>query len=115
MRARTKSEFKKELRAQARQKVRREHSVKGQKSHRDAVETGRRRLLRVSCEAGDPKALKVRNELAYLLNNYAPCFDTRIEQLIDDWRRSGDPSYDPAIRLQWRRARQDHMSDSELI
>jgi hypothetical protein len=76
------------------------------------VDQGLRELRQVSAEGGDGKAQRVKNELNYLLNNYLPSYDMRIEQLIDEWRRSGDPSYDPGIRARLRRARQDHMSKS---
>ena len=56
--------------------------------------------------------MKAKNELTFLLNNYLPKYDSRIEALIDIWRRSGDPSYSPSIRTKLRQARRDHMRKS---
>jgi len=114
MRARSKSEYKTAIRERARRKVRPHHSFKGQDKHRDAVEAGRTHLLRECGEGGDSQAKKIKNELTYLLSNYAPRFDARIEHLISEWRKSGDPAYDPGIRLTLRQARRQHMSDSTM-
>lgn len=104
---RSKSEYKMQLRERAQQKVRPKSGKSG--SYNQAVESGRQRLMRESSEGGDPKAKKIKNELMYLLNNYTPQYDTRILALIDHWRTSGDPSYDPGIRVELRKARQRHM------
>ena len=96
------------IREQARQKVRPPNSTR-QADYRQTVEQERRNLMAKCAEAGDPKTKKVRNELTFLLNNYAPSYDARIEQLIEEWRKSGDPQYDPMIRIRYRQARQDHM------
>ncbi len=107
----SKSEYKMAIRDQARQKVRPASSTK-QGDLRTAVERERQRLLTASSEAGDPKTKKIRSELTFLLNNYTPAHDARIEQLIEEWRRSGDPQYDPMIRVRLRQARQSHMRDT---
>jgi hypothetical protein len=83
-----------------------------QKNYGEDVEKGRKELLVKSAEGGDSKAKKVKGELSYLLNNYLPTYDTRIEMLIEEWRRSSDPSYDPGIRIRYRRAKQEHMRDA---
>ena len=66
-------------------------------------------------EGGDSQGKKVKAELTYLLNNYTPKHDCRIEALIDEWRRSGDPSYDVGIKMKLRQARREHMSKSHPI
>jgi hypothetical protein len=104
------------LREQAKRKMGKgSGSAKGQRSHRDKVEAGRKNLLRISSEGGDSKARKVKNELTYLLNNYLPKYDTRIEALIDQWRTSGDPAYDPGVRTKLRNARKAHMRNSNAM
>jgi hypothetical protein len=81
----------------------------GGEQHRareEEIETGRKRLV----EHARPGALqhahkRIRDEINYLIKNYTPSNDYKIEALIDKWRTSGDPSYDPTIRLQLRKAR----------
>jgi hypothetical protein len=109
----SRGDYKQQLRQQARRTVgTQKHDLTSQSQYRTDVDKGLAELRRVSAEGGDGKAQRVKNELNYLLNNYLPSYDMRIEQLIDEWRRSGDPSYDPAIRARLRRARQEHMSRS---
>jgi len=111
MRAKKKSEIKLAYREQARRKVRPASSNGGPSAgYRKQVEQGREHLLQVSAEGGDPQAKKTKNELMYLLNNYLPSYEARINSLIDAWRRSGDPGYDPAVRLKLRQARREHMA-----
>lgn len=111
MRAKKKSEIKLAYREQARRKVRPSSSNGGPSTgYRKQVEQGREHLLQVSAEGGDSQAKKTKNELMYLLNNYLPSYEARINSLIDAWRRSGDPAYDPAVRLKLRQARRGHMS-----
>ena len=113
MARKSRSEYKQNLRQQATRKVGTpKYDLTSQNKYRSDVDKGLSELRRVSAEGGDAKAQRVKNELNYLLNNYLPSYDMRIEQLIDEWRRSGDPSYDPAIRARLRRARQEHMSRS---
>lgn len=108
-----KSEFKKQIREEAKRKIRgNQHGVKGLKQYQDAVEQGRRQLLVKCNEGGDSNAQKIKSELMYLLNNYSPRYDIRIEQLIDAWRTSHDPSYDPMIRARYQKARRDQMQKS---
>ena len=116
MRAQKKSERKLAMRQEARRKVRPDTSKRDAgRAYRDEVEKGRQRFLLVSAEGGDPQVRRIKGELTYLLNNYLPKYENRINQLIDAWRRSGDPSYDPAIRVKLRQARRDHMSDSNPL
>jgi hypothetical protein len=116
MRAKKRSEYKLEIREQARRKVRgSKFTAKTQKQYGDKVESGLGALRTTMAEDGDGKAKRAKNELLYLINNYNPRYDARILQLIDEWRRSGDPSYDPGIRLKYRRARQDQMKDSDAL
>ena len=113
LKARRKSDHKLAMREEARKKVRGPRSdVVTKGGYSRAVEDGLSRLRQLSAEGMDGKAKRVKSELHYLLNNYSPKYDARIQQLIDDWRRSGDPEYDPAIRIQYRQARRDHMKDS---
>lgn len=107
----SKSEYKMSIREQAKRKIHPDHSLK-QAQYRSAVESERQKLLTKSSEAGDPKAKKIRSELTFLLNNYTPAHDARIEQLIEEWRKTGDPQYDPMIRIKLRQARQSHMRET---
>ncbi|MDK1020761.1 MAG: hypothetical protein QGD90_03895 [Candidatus Hydrogenedentes bacterium] len=67
---------------------------------REKVEKGRKGVVEeVAPGAGANTQKRIREELNYLLNNYTPSNDNKIEMLIDEWRRSGDPSYDPAVKL----------------
>jgi hypothetical protein len=90
-------------------------NVGANRGYRDKVESGRQEFLQVSNEGGDPKAKKFKGELTYLLNNYLPAYDMRIEHLIDSWRRSGDPTYDPGIRTKLREARRNYNSKSNAV
>ena len=109
MGAMKKSEFKTRIREEAKRKVKgAAGTTQDHQAYRDRIEAGRRELLTKSAQGGDPKAMRVKNELMYLLNNYAPKYDMRIQQLIELWRTSHDPSYDVGIQIQFRRARQDY-------
>ena len=111
MKATRKSDRKLAMREQAKRKVKPASSNPGASSgYRQDVEKGRQELLKVSSEGGDVLAKKVKSELHYLLNNYLPQYEPRILQLIDQWRRSGDPGYDPGVRIKLRQARREHMS-----
>ncbi len=111
-----KSEQKLAIREEARRKIRGPAiNVGADKSYRSAIEKGHQRLNQLMAEGGDSKAKRVRQELMYLINNYLPSHETRIEQLIDDWRRTGDPSYDPGIRIKLRQAQRDYMSKTHPV
>lgn len=115
-RATTRSEHKLRIREQAKRKVHGEkYTIQGSSSYKDKVESGLKQLRTISSEGGDGKAAKVRNELTYLLNNYIPTFDMRIEQLIDQWRRSGDPTYDISVRIRFRNARKEYMGKKNSL
>jgi len=110
------SEKKFAIRDQARQKIHPSMTSAGaDRSYREQVESGRQTLNRLASEGGDPKGKRIKQELTYLLNNYLPSYDMRIEQLIDEWRRTGDPSYDPGIRVRLRQARKEHMSKGHAV
>jgi hypothetical protein len=116
MRAQKKSDLKWAIREEAKRKVRPATSnVGSDRGYRDGVESGRRQLNEMGAEAGDPAARRYKSELMYLLNNYLPSYDMRIEQLIDQWRRTGDPGYDPGIRVKLRQARKQYMDKSSAI
>jgi hypothetical protein len=110
-----KSDKKLEMRQQARRKVKPGYNPGTSRDYRENVEKGRKELLIVSNQGGDSKGKKAKNELNYLLNNYLPAYDMRIEQLIDEWRTSGDPSYDPGIRGKLRQARSRHAKGNNPI
>lgn len=110
------SERKFAIRDQARQKIRPSMTSAGaDRNYREEVESGRQTLNRLASEGGDPKGKRIKQELTYLLNNYLPSYDMRIEQLIDEWRRTGDPSYDPGIRVRLRQARKEHMAKGNAV
>ncbi len=78
----------------------------------EEVEKGRKKVVEKAAPgAGANTQKRFRDELNYLLDNYSPSNDNKIETLIDKWRRSGDPSYDPAIKLQYRKVRKKKASD----
>jgi len=112
----SKAEQKMAMREEAKRKIKGGGYGRGsKKSYREAVEAGRKQLQVKSSEAGDSLAKKAKNELNYLLNNYLPRYDARIEQLIDIWRRSGDPGYSASIRTKLLKARRDHMQKSNPV
>ena len=116
MRALKKSDLKLQIRDEAKRKVRPASSnIGADRNYREGVEAGRRQLNELGAEAGDPAAKKYKAELMYLLNNYLPAYDIRIEQLMDAWRRTGDPSYDPCIRVKLRQARKQYLDKSSAI
>ena len=109
----SKSERKLEMREQAKRKMRGGGSVANtQRSYASAVEKGRKDLNIKSAQTGVSKGKKLKAEIDYLLRNYLPRYDSRIEALIDEWRGSGDPGYSPEVRTQLREARRVHMRDS---
>lgn len=65
----------------------------------EADELRKSMIQEVKQAAGANTQKRIREELNYLLNNYTPSNDNKIEMLIDEWRRRGDPSYDPAVKL----------------
>lgn len=72
----------------------------------EQIEKGRRRVVeRGKAGAGANTFQRIKSELNYLLNNYTPANDHKIETLIDKWRTSGDPSYDPSVKIRLRNAR----------
>ena len=76
--------------------------------HLENIEKERKRLMeRQKAGASDAAHNRIRAELEYLLKNYNPANDGKIATLIDKWRTSGDPSYDPAIKLRFRRVLRD--------
>jgi hypothetical protein len=110
-----KSERKLQMREEARRKIKGPSGgVVGSREFRAKVEQGRQHLVKKAAESGDSKTQRVKAELHYLINNYTPGYDARIEALIDQWRISGDPSYDPGIRVTYRRARQKHMQSGPM-
>lgn len=117
MKALKKSDLKFAMREQARKKVHPSTSTSlgSDNTYRQNVESGRRQLNQIAAEGGDAKGKRVKQELMYLLNNYLPSYDIRIEHLIDEWRRSGDPSYDPSIRVKLRQARKQNMDKSSAV
>ncbi|HNR32805.1 MAG TPA: hypothetical protein PKI11_18080 [Candidatus Hydrogenedentes bacterium] len=109
------SDYKMKIREEARQKIRGPGALGGQKAYRQAVAHGHSVLLQKASEGGDSKIKRLRGEILFLLNNYVPSYDVRIEALIEEWRKSGDPEYDPAVKARLRKARKDHMRGSSAI
>lgn len=108
-----KSERKLQMRDEAKRKIKGPSGgVTGSREYREKVEQGRRQLLMKAAEGGDNRAQQIRAEVTYLINNYVPSYDHRIEALIDAWRGTGDPSYDPEVKVAFRKARQKHMQES---
>ncbi|MBI4558159.1 MAG: hypothetical protein HY706_11305 [Candidatus Hydrogenedentes bacterium] len=116
MRKMTRSEHKVSIRDQAKSKVRPQgYDPHSQKDFREKVEAGYQQLLTSAAEGGDPKTKRIRGELIYLLNNYLPQYENRIQHLIDLWRRSGDPQYDPAVHVQARQARAEYLRKQSAL
>ena len=113
----SKSEQKLAMREEAKLKVKPylASNIGSDRGYRDAVQGGHDKLMRASAEGGDSETKRIKAELTYFLNNYLPSNDTRIEGLIDAWRHSGDPSYDPAIRGKLRQARIKFQSRSGAV
>jgi hypothetical protein len=77
-----------------------------QRARIDEIETGRKHLVeRARAGALTHAHKRLRDEIHYLIKHYTPSNDYKIETLIDKWRTSGDPAYDPGIKMQLRRAR----------
>jgi len=112
MAAGKRSDFKMAMREEARNKVRPRSDKNALRGYRDEVDKGLSQLRIKSAQGGDGNAKRFKSELNYLINNYSPKFDSRIEQLIDLWRRSGDKEYDPMIRVKFRNAVKAHMNSS---
>ena len=112
-----KSDHKLRLREEARMKLKGPSGgVTGSADYRARIERGRRQLLEKAEPGwGEARQSRISAEIEYLINNYAPSNDYRIEHLIDQWRRSGDPGYDPNIKIKHRNARQKHMKDDNPI
>lgn len=105
-----KSERKLQMREEAKRKIKGPSGgVTGSREYRARVEQGRKQLMQKGAEGSDTKTQQIKAELTYLINNYVPSYDMRIEHLIDQWRMSGDPHYDPGVRVELRKARQRHM------
>lgn len=104
-----KSEFKMRIRDEAKRKVKGySGGIKDYAAHGDRIEAGRRELLIKSAQGGDTNAQRIRAELTYLLNNYHPRYDMRIEHLIEKWRTAHDPSYDVGIHVRYRQVRKEY-------
>lgn len=56
--------------------------------------------------AARDRGAQIRQELEHLLNNYYPASDLRIQALIERWRTSGDPSFDPSVRSRFQNLKQ---------
>ena len=78
----------------------------------EEVEKGRKRIVeKAAAGAGANTQKRIRDELNYLIDHYTPSNDNKIEVLIDKWRRSGDPAYDPMIKIRYRNARKKKSGD----
>jgi hypothetical protein len=72
----------------------------------EEIEAGRKQMQeRAKAGAGAATHKRIKDEIEYLLKNYTPSNEAKIETLIDKWRRSGDPNYDPSIKIRLRNAR----------
>lgn len=104
------AEFKNRIRDNAKRKLGGRHSMIGHGKFREDLEKGRKNLIKECSAAGATAASQIRNELEYLLNNYVPGSDSRILTLIDQWKRSHDPSYTPEINVRFRRIKAEYTS-----
>ncbi len=99
--------LKRKLRAEVLEEFRRWRS-KGaaHRQHQKDVDA-KRKQLREKSKAGAGAATqgRLKDEIDLLIRNYTPANEQKIEALIDRWRRSGDPSYDPSVNIRLRNAR----------
>lgn len=100
-------ELKKDLRATVLDEFRKWRSKGAARKRREQELEAKRKELREKEKAGAGAAghRRIKDEIELLLKNYSPANEQKIEALIDKWRRSGDPSYDPGINLRLRNAR----------
>lgn len=103
----------KEVEEQANALIERARKITGRgDTFREQVDKGWRKVVdKAAPGAGANTQKRIRDELNYLLNNYSPSNDYKIESLIDKWRRSNDPAYDPAIKVRYRNVRKKKASD----
>lgn len=95
-----------ELRATVLEEFRRWERGSAHREHLERIEKGRTELQEKGKPgAGAATSRRIKDEIEYLINNYAPSNEHKIEALIDKWRRSGDPAYDPNIKMKLRSAR----------
>jgi hypothetical protein len=82
----------------------------------EEIETGRKQLQeRAKAGAGAATNKRIKDEIEYLLKNYTPSNEAKIETLIDKWRRSGDPHYDPSVKIHLRNARRKKNSSDYAL
>lgn len=75
-------------------------------SQKERIEKGRKQMLeKERAGAGANTFKRMRAEIEYLIANYVPANDARIETLIDQWRTSGDPQYSPEVRIKYLNVR----------
>ncbi len=92
----------------------RPEGVRKREEFLESIEKGRKRVIEKGPMGAAHNAhTRIKSELNYLLNNYTPTNDWRIEMMIDKWRTSGDPAYDPSIKIKYRnvrkgKAKKDH-------
>ncbi len=80
------------------------------------IEIGHKQLKeRAKAGAGPATAKRIKDEIEYLLKNYTPANESKIETLIDKWRTSGDPNYDPSIKIRLRNARRKKNSQDYAL
>jgi hypothetical protein len=65
--------------------------------------------------AGAATGKRIKDEIEYLLKNFSPSNEQKIEALIDKWRTSGDPNYDPGIKMRLRNARRKKNSQDYAL
>lgn len=87
------------------QKWRRERDAR----RRQQLESDAARKHKENAGAG-PAIRRIRDEIELLLKNYTKANDYKIQSLVDKWRRTGDPGFDPSImaRLQSARKHRAH-------
>ena len=80
------------------------------------IERGRKEVLeKQKAGAGEATQRRIKAEIEYLIENFTPTNEKKIETLIDKWRRSGDSDYDPAIKLRFRKAKKKKSSGDYAI
>ena len=85
-------------------------------SQQELIEKGRKELLEKHRAGPGANTFKrIRAELDYMIANYTPAIDAKIETLIERWRTSGDPDYSPEIRIKFLKARNKRDSSNYPI
>ena len=90
--------------------------VRAREERLEKIEKGRKEVIaKQRAGTGDNTHKRIKAEIDYLIKSYTPTNDHKIDALIDKWRRSGDPSYDPMIKVRFRNAKKKKSSSDYAL